>query len=546
MNDEADVTSEWLLTEPAVRAAIDVLTAQPLHQAFVLYLQLRRAAKLADRFDGLNWSRELIHEWLDVPGGPPSKPYFRPFAPNAKGDTFWLNSNLSGSYAPSSLRPEIAALFLEDKKYRLPVDANGAPDPNPIATALLANAQVPAWAVAAYLFRNYSFWVGPEEAKPGVDELLDVFQDYFGWTSPSATTHGERELFDWDARPSALADTMEPAASTLRLDAYPLGVQAVVLDDEPARKLDAAALGVGYEDKPDRASTAPDAPLINEHDEALKELIRVIEHYGGVILSGPPGTSKSYRAAEAAKVMTAFDEARYKFIQFHQSYQFDDFIEGYRPREEGEGGFERRSGVFVEFCERAATNPDLPYVLVIDELSRGDVGRIFGEALTYIERSRRNQHFTLPSGRIFSIPLNLYIIATMNPLDRGVDEVDAAFERRFAKIAMDPDPKALESRLLTNGIEPALVATVVQWFKKMNAAAATSPAAAVGHAYFWDVTDEAALRELWKFQLSHVVERAFRHDPQELKGFREAWELIFSASASEDNSATTESEPSSA
>ena len=115
-----------------------------------------------------------------------------------------------------------------------------------------------------------------------------------------------------------------------------------------------------------------------------------------------------------------------------------------------------RAKVFLQMCIDAAEDPDHTYVVVIDELSRADPGRVFGEALTYIERSRRGDEFLLASGQTAVIPPNLVILATMNPLDRGVDEVDAAFERRFAKIAMDPDPAILVEFLDRAGVEETL------------------------------------------------------------------------------------------
>jgi len=530
MAEELDEPSAWLLSAEVVREAVELLTKEKIHQLFVLYLNLRRRAHQLGRFVQLDIDTDQIHDWLDVPGGPPDKPHFRPFNPTGNGQpaAFWLNRNLAGSYAPSSLRDAWRMLFMDEEgTYRLPVDATGSPDPAPIAKSLLADTQIPAWAVAAFIFRNFGFRVGPREGAPGLSALLNTFRDYFGWTSSANGKPGEEVLFDWEAEPSH-SPVMVPHPDASGLEQYPLEVGSVVLyDDHPVRRLDASALGIGYEDKADRATAEPDAARIDKDDPAIRELIDAVLHYGGVILSGPPGTSKTVYANAAAKALADYDKERTCFTQFHQSYQFDDFIEGYRPREGDAPGFEHRLGVFANFCKRAEKHPDQAYVFVIDELSRGDVGRIFGEALTYIERSRRNQYFTLPSGRKFKIPHNLYIIATMNPLDRGVDEVDAAFERRFAKIATIPDPVVLEARLRENGLPENLITGVVNWFNQMNGLARESPAAAVGHAYFWGATDEDSLKKLWRYQLSHVVERAFRHDKEQETRLTAAWEKLF-------------------
>lgn len=110
------------------------------------------------------------------------------------------------------------------------------------------------------------------------------------------------------------------------------------------------------------------------------------------------------------------------------------------------------------------------------------------------------------------IPDNVVVLATMNPLDRGVDEVDAAFERRFAKIAMDPDPEVLRSRMIENGLSDRLRDGLLRWFRAANGRARDNPHGAVGHAYFWDVVDEVSLRRVWDHQLRFLVERAYQLD----------------------------------
>jgi 5-methylcytosine-specific restriction protein B len=224
--------------------------------------------------------------------------------------------------------------------------------------------------------------------------------------------------------------------------------------------------------------------------------------------------------------MTDKDDKRRADIQFHPSYQFEDFMEGYRPKDDG-SGFEPRDGVFLRLVKKATEQPDDDFVIVIDELSRADVGRVFGEALTYIERSKRGLTFQLPSGKHCAIPLNLYMIATMNPLDRGVDEVDAAFERRFAKVSMPPDLEALEQMLNRNGLDPAIKRRLLSWFSRINARAKQNPQAAVGHAYFHDAVDAATLQEVWEYQLKYHVERAFKYDLDAGTELSNGWASIF-------------------
>lgn len=284
----------------------------------------------------------------------------------------------------------------------------------------------------------------------------------------------------------------------------------VELSPEPVRRLTAADLGVGVAPEAHGSSFPDDPPLADDDPHYLK-VRELLDLYGGVIFRGPPGTSKTWYAGKIALRLAADDETRVRFVQFHASYQYEDFMQGYVPREDG-SGFELIDKCFVDICRRAEEAPGDLFVLVIDELSRAEPGRVFGEALTYIEKSKREQTFNLPSGQRFQVPKNLFVIATMNPLDRGVDEVDGAFERRFAKIAMEPDADILEDRLKVNGVPEPLRRRIVGFFRKANSNAELNPLTAIGHTFFWNVIDQASLRAVWDHHLRFTIERAHRLD----------------------------------
>lgn len=295
------------------------------------------------------------------------------------------------------------------------------------------------------------------------------------------------------------------------------------------RTLAAEQLDIGFDATADsgKAASAPDTPDVDPQDPDVLEVIDLLKEYSGVLLSGAPGTSKTYIAHEVAVVLSDGDPSRQAFAQLHPSYQYEDFMEGFRPKTGG--GFERRPGVFLGMCDKARRDPDHQYTVVIDELSRGDAARVFGEALTYIEKSKRGMEFLLPSGTVTTVPPNVAIIATMNPLDRGVDEVDAAFERRFAKKTMPPNATRLENRLIENGMPDDLRVALVGWFKDINGQ--STPAAQIGHAYFWDATDEASLRALWDYQVQYHVDRAFQYEDATRKRLRDKWEALFESGA---------------
>jgi 5-methylcytosine-specific restriction protein B len=311
-----------------------------------------------------------------------------------------------------------------------------------------------------------------------------------------------------------------------------------------ARNLTADDLDIGYEARAhtSRGSSAPDAPVLDSDDPRMKEIARLLDQFGGVILSGPPGTSKSWLAGQAADLITGGDRTRQAFIQFHASYQFEDFMEGFQPKKSGKG-FEPRRGVFLTMVDKAVLDSDRPHVVVIDELSRADVGRVFGEALTYVEKSKRGHSFILPSGDQCIIPKNLLLIATMNPLDRGVDDVDAAFERRFAKIEMPPDVESLRQILTTNGVDENLGNRLVAWFAKTNARAKKNPTASVGHAYFSSVVDAPTLRDVWDYQLHYLIDRAFKYDEATHKEVVNGWNKILAGADDEDEAPDDNDQP---
>ena len=185
------------------------------------------------------------------------------------------------------------------------------------------------------------------------------------------------------------------------------------------------------------------------------------------MLYGPPGTGKTYRAMGLANELASRQAFRKRYVDltasereriqadnglvricsFHPGWGYEDFMEGLKPKlVNGQLSFEARDGVFKQLCLAARQCADLHYFLVIDEINRGDISRVFGELLTVIEMDKRERYVRLPvTGEQFSVPLNVFLVGTMNTADRSISLIDAALRRRFGFIELMPDSSAIGS-----------------------------------------------------------------------------------------------------
>lgn len=173
--------------------------------------------------------------------------------------------------------------------------------------------------------------------------------------------------------------------------------------------------------------------------EQLKIMRSVLQNKKNLIFKGAPGVGKTFIADRLAYLMMGEkDDSRIQMVQFHQSYSYEDFIEGYRPKTDGEG-FELNVGPFVRFSQKAERDPERDYFFIIDEINRGNMSKIFGELMVLIETDKRGKSINLLySNNKFSVPENLYIIGMMNTADRSLALIDYALRRRFSFFELQP------------------------------------------------------------------------------------------------------------
>ncbi|OGX85538.1 AAA family ATPase [Hymenobacter glacialis] len=240
-----------------------------------------------------------------------------------------------------------------------------------------------------------------------------------------------------------------------------------------------------------------------ELDAALAGLAR----RRNLLLQGPPGTGKTFLARRLAWLLLgAKDESRVELVQFHPSYGYEDFMLGFRP--DAEGRFHLVPGVLPLLCQRAALDPDRPYFLLIDEINRGNVPRIFGELLLLLEADKRGPAHALrlpyapPDAPRFFVPDNLYVIGTLNLADRSLSPLDYALRRRFAFVGLEPQFGAPLRRLLAARQVPAtLIEQLCTRMAALNQTIADDPELGpdfvIGHSYFCQPPTQAKEAERW-------------------------------------------------
>ena len=257
-------------------------------------------------------------------------------------------------------------------------------------------------------------------------------------------------------------------------------------------------------------------------EDTYNTLTELLEAKYNVILQGAPGVGKTFAAKRLAySIMGQKDTSRVAMVQFHQSYSYEDFIQGYRPSKDG---FELENGTFYKFCKEAEEDNERPYFFIIDEINRGNLSKILGELMMLIEKDKRGEKIKLLySNEWFTVPQNVRIIGMMNTADRSLALMDYALRRRFAFFDFAP---AFSSEGFKNYLAEKnspklekLIAAVESLNSTISTDESLGDGFRIGHSYFCtddEVTDEW-LKSVVEYEVIPLIKEYWFDEPTKVR-----------------------------
>jgi 5-methylcytosine-specific restriction protein B len=276
-----------------------------------------------------------------------------------------------------------------------------------------------------------------------------------------------------------------------------------------------------YQDDPDK----PFIPIDEFHS-----ITQLLLKKKNIILQGPPGVGKTFVAKRIAyEIMKEVNEAQIEMVQFHQSYAYEDFIQGLRP---STSGFKRKNGIFYSFAKQAHAHPDRKFFFIIDEINRGNLSKIFGELMMLIEHDKRSSKnaikltYAEDDEESFFLPENLYIIGTMNTADRSLSILDYALRRRFSFISLKPNYDDVFHQFITSkNVSADFSKKLCQALESVNKSIREDDNLGdgfqIGHSYFCPseiVSDEKEwFKSIIKFEIHPLLDEIWFDDADQVE-----------------------------
>ena len=258
-------------------------------------------------------------------------------------------------------------------------------------------------------------------------------------------------------------------------------------------------------------------------EQDYETLVNVLKMKKNIILQGAPGVGKTFTAKRLAySIIGAKNPDRVQMIQFHQSYSYEDFIEGYRPTEKG---FTIKKGSFYKFCKLAEDDDENDYFFIIDEINRGNLSKIFGELFMLIEKDKRGIELQLLySDENFSVPPNVYIIGMMNTADRSLAMLDYALRRRFSFFTMKPGFNTIGFQTYQDSLKSDAFKKLISCIKQLNSKIAADISLGegfcIGHSYFCGLTAKTAtvrtLTSIIEYELIPLLKEYWFDEPEKI------------------------------
>ena len=258
-------------------------------------------------------------------------------------------------------------------------------------------------------------------------------------------------------------------------------------------------------------------------EQDYETLVNVLKMKKNIILQGAPGVGKTFTAKRLAySIIGAKNPDRVQMIQFHQSYSYEDFIEGYRPTE---NGFTIKKGSFYKFCKLAEDDDENDYFFIIDEINRGNLSKIFGELFMLIKKDKRGIELQLLySDENFSVPPNVYIIGMMNTADRSLAMLDYALRRRFSFFTMKPGFNTIGFQTYQDSLKSDAFNKLISCIKQLNSKIAADISLGegfcIGHSYFCGLTTKTAtvqtLTSIIEYELIPLLKEYWFDEPEKI------------------------------